>query len=295
MKIEIFSAFSSFFSKIFVEFVKKKIKIVFVVAVTVFSVVRVKVFFSKNKIFQRFDNFVKISLTCVKIRRFRLFNSSMNSTISFVEKYNFVNIVTIIVNRFNVSMFVSMFVFFRFFVKRKKRNSIFDFVKFSISKLYDVVFFSISSTHFVLSVFSIFLNVVFFFRFFVSSSNNYRDSFFVFRFRFFSKVLQKKSHVSFHFSINLKKKNVKYFSNFWKTQIRQRKLLKFFQHWHESNENSFSVRFTMSHRDWKFLYIVCAKHDSTCRKNYRKICERCEIAHSSCRSICVRIYIDFFC
>ena len=45
IKIENFSAFFSFFSKIFVEFVKKKIKIVFVVAVAVFSVVAVAVFF----------------------------------------------------------------------------------------------------------------------------------------------------------------------------------------------------------------------------------------------------------
>ena len=166
---------------------------------------------------------MKVSLICVKIRRFRLFNSSMISAISFVEKYDFANTVTIIVNRFNVSMFVSMFVFFRFFVKRKKRNSVFDLVRFSISKLYDAVFFSISSILFdVLSVFSILLNVVFFSifstffdvesvsfaRFFVSSSNNYRDSLFIFRFRFFSKVFQKEFHASFHFSINLKK-NVK--------------------------------------------------------------------------------------
>ena len=74
---------------------------------------------SKNKTFQRFDNFVRISLICVKVRRFRLFNSSMISTISSVEKYDFVNTVTIIVNRFNVSMSVSMFVFFRLFVKKK--------------------------------------------------------------------------------------------------------------------------------------------------------------------------------
>ena len=155
-------------------------------------------------------------------------------------------------------------------------------------------FFSISSIHFnFLSVSSIFLNVVFFFRFFVSFSNNYRDSLFIFRFRFFSKVLQKKSHVSFHFSINLKKENVKYFSNFWKIQIRQRKLLKFFQHWYESNENSVFVHFAMSHRDWKLLCIVCAKHDSTCRKNYRKTCERCINAKFSCKSICARICIDF--
>ena len=157
---------------------------------------------------------MKISLTCVKIRRFRFFDSSMNSTILSVEKYNFVNIVTIIVNRFNVSLSVSVFVFFRFFVKRKKRDFAFDFVKFSISRSYDVVFFSISSIYFVLSMFSIFLNVVFFFRFFVSSSNDYRDSFFVFRFYFFSKISQEKFHVSSHFLINLKKENVKYFSNF---------------------------------------------------------------------------------
>ena len=89
-------------------------------------------FLSKNKIFQRFDNFVKISLTCVKIRRSRLFNSSMNSAISFVEKYNFANTVTIIANRFSVSLSVSMFVFLRFFVKKKTTfcvwfREIFDF------------------------------------------------------------------------------------------------------------------------------------------------------------------------
>ena len=117
--------------------------------------------------------------------------------------------------------------FFVFSSRKKKRNSAFDFVRSSISKSYDAVFFSISSITFdalfvssitfdALFVSSIFLNVAFFFRFFVSFSNNYRDSLFVFRFRFLLKVSQKKIHVSFHFSINLKKKSVKYFSNFWK-------------------------------------------------------------------------------
>ena len=251
--------------------------------------------FSKNKTFQRFDNFVKISLTCVKIRRFRLFNSSINSAISFVEKYDLANTVTIIVNRLSVSLFVSMFVFFRLFVKKKKKNSAFDFVRSSISRFYDVVFSSISSTHFdVLSVSSIFLNVVSFSRFFVSFSNNYRDSFFIFRFRFFSKISQKRFYASFHFSINLRKESVKYLSNFWKIQIRQRKLLKFFQHWHDSNENSDFARFAISHRDWKFLCVVYAKHESTCKKNHRKTCERCINAKFSCKSICVRICVDLF-
>ena len=44
MKIENFSAFFSFLSKIFAESVKKKIKIVSVVAVAVFSIVTVAVF-----------------------------------------------------------------------------------------------------------------------------------------------------------------------------------------------------------------------------------------------------------
>ena len=184
-------------------------------------------FFTKNKISQYFDNFVWISLICVKVRRFALFNSSITSAISSVQKYNLVNIVTIIVNCFSVSMFV----FLRFSIKNKKRNSAFDFVRFSISKLFDVVFYSI---FFDVVFFSIFFNVVFssifstFFdvefvfsaRFFVSSSSSYRDSFFVCRFCFFSKVSQKKSYALFHFSINLKRKNVKYFSNFWKIQIR---------------------------------------------------------------------------
>ena len=172
---------------------------------------------------------MKISLTCVKIRRFRLFDSSMISATSSVERYDFVNTVTIIVNRFSVSMSVSMFVIFRLFVKKKKRNFVFDFVKFSISKSYNAVFSSIFSTFFdALSVSSILLNVVFFLtsstlfdvesfffaRFFALFSNNYRDSLFAFRSRFLSKVLQEEFHVSLHFSINLKKKNVKYFSNF---------------------------------------------------------------------------------
>ena len=144
---------------------------------------------------------MKISLTCFKIRRFRLSDSLMNSAISSVEKYDLANTVTIIVNRFSVSLSVSVFVSFRLFAKKKERNFAFDFVKFSISKSYDV--FS-----------SIFLSVAFFFRFFVSSFESYRDSFFVLRFRFFSKILQKKFYVSFHFSINLKRKSVKYFSNF---------------------------------------------------------------------------------
>ena len=144
---------------------------------------------------------MRISLTCFKIRRFRLSDSSMNSAISSVERYDFINTVTIIVNRFNVSLFMSVFVSFRLSAKRKERNFAFDFVKSSTLKSYDA--FS-----------SIFLNVASFFRFFVSFSNNYRDSFSAFRFRFFSKVFQKKFYVSSHFSINLKKKNVKYSSNF---------------------------------------------------------------------------------
>ena len=144
---------------------------------------------------------MRISLTCFKIRRSRLFNSSMNSAISFVERYDLANTVTIIVNRFSVSLSVFVFVSFRLFAKKKERNFAFDLVKSSISKSYDV--FS-----------SIFLNVAFFFRFFVSSFESYRDSFFALRFRFFSKVFQKEFYVSFHFSINLKEENVKYSSNF---------------------------------------------------------------------------------
>ena len=193
-------------------------------------------------------------------------------------------------------LFVSLF--------KKKRNFTFDFVKFSISRSSDVVFSSISFDVVFFSTFSIFFNALFVFsillsvvffstRFFASLSNDYRDSFFVFRFRFFSKVSQKKTHVLFYFSINLKKKRVKYFSNFWKIQIRQRKLLKFFQHWFELNENFVFVRLTIFHRDWKFLCVVCVKHESTCKKNHRKTCERCIIVKFSCKSICVRICIDF--
>ena len=203
-----------------------------------------------------------------------------------------------------VSMFRCLCLFVSLF--KKKRNFTFDFVKFSISRSSDVVFSSISFDVVFFSTFSIFFNALFVFsillsvvffstRFFASLSNDYRDSFFVFRFRFFSKVSQKKTHVLFYFSINLKKKRVKYFSNFWKIQIRQRKLLKFFQLWHESDENSVFVCFAVSHRDWKLLCVFCVKHDSIYRKNYRKICERCEISHTSCKSICVRICSDFFC
>ena len=231
---------------------------------------------TRNKISQRLDNFVKISLICVKVRRFRLFNSSMISAISSVEKYDFVNTVTIIANRLNVSMSV----FFRLSVKSKKRNFAFDLVRFSISESSDAVFFSTFSTLFDVESVS-------FVRFFVSFSNDYRDSLSVSRSRFLSKISQEKSHVSSYFSINLKKENVKYFSNFWKFQTRQRKLLKSLQYWHESNENSVFVRLTVSHRDWKLLCVFCVKHDSICKRNYRKICERCEIAYASCRSICV--------
>ena len=203
----------------------------------------------------------------------------MNSAISSVERYDFANTVTIIVNRFNVSLFLSVFVSFRLFAKRKERNFAFDLVKSSISRSYDA--FS-----------SIFLSIASFFRFFASFSKNYRDSSFVFRFRFFSKASQKKFYVSFHFSINLKKESVKYFSNFWKIQIRQRKLLKFSQHWFKSDENSVSAHLTIFHRDWEFLCVVCVKHESTCRKNHRKTCERCIVVKFSCKSICARICID---
>ena len=74
------------------------------------------------------------------------------------------------------------------FSSKKKWNFAFNLVRFSILKSYNVVFSSISSIYFILFMFSIFLNVVFFFRFFVSFSNDYRDLFFVFRFYFFSKV-----------------------------------------------------------------------------------------------------------
>ena len=243
------------------------------------------------------NNFVNASLICDKIRRFRLFNSSMISTISFVERYDFVNFVTIIVNRFSVSMSV----FFRLFVKSKKRDLLslsWDFrfqdhlMSFFFSTFFDVVF---SSTFFDVVFFSTLLSALsaFFVRFFVSSSSDYRDSLFIRRFRFFSKIFQKKLHVLFHFSINLKKKNVKYFSNFWKIQIRQRKLLKFFQFWYDSEKNLMFIRFVVLHRDWKLLCVFCVKHDSICRKNYRKICERDKISHATCKSICARICKKF--
>ena len=136
----------------------------------------------------------------------------MISAISSVEKYDLANTVTIIVNRFSVSMSVS----FRLFIKTKKRKSVFDLVRFSISKSFDVVFFSTFSDVVFFSIFSTFFDALFVssillsvvfssIRFFVSFSNDYLDSLSVFRFRFLSKVLQKRFHVSFHFSINLKK------------------------------------------------------------------------------------------
>ena len=223
VEIEIFSVFFSFLSEIFVESVKKKLRSL----LSLFSLSWKWKFFTKDKISQRFDNFVKVSLTCVKICRFRLFNSSMISTTSFVEKYDLANTVTIIVNRLSVSMSV----FFRLSVKKKKRNFAFDFVKFSISRSYDVVFFfSILSIFFdALSVFSILLNVVFFStRFFVSLSSDYRDSFFVFRFRFLSKLFQERFHVLFHFSINLKKKECEIFFKFLKNSDSTAKTVELF-------------------------------------------------------------------
>ena len=83
---------------------------------------------------------MKISLTCVKIRRFRLFNSSMNSAILSVERYDFANTVTIIANRLSVSLSVSMFVSLRLFVKRKKRNPAFNPVESPTSRPHDAVF-----------------------------------------------------------------------------------------------------------------------------------------------------------
>ena len=187
-------------------------------------------------------------------------------------------------------------------------------MKFSISKSSDVVFSSIffdvvfSSTFSDVVFFSTFFDVVFFStfstlfdvesvfsaRFFASFSSSYRGSFSVRRFHFLSKVLQERFYVSFHFSINLKKESVKYFSNFWKIQIRQRKLLRSFQFWYESEKNFVFIRFAVSHRDWKLLCVFCVKHDSICRKNYRKICKRCKISHTSCKSICVRIDKNLF-
>ena len=177
--------------------------------------------FTRDKTFQRFDNFVKISLTWFKVRRFRLFNSSIILTILFVEKYNFANI-------WRSLLIVSMFRCLCFFVSLSKKRSeillsiLWDsrfqdhLMSFSLRLFLMSFFFSTFSTFFdALSIFSIFLNVAFSStRFFASLSNDYCDSFSVFRFRFLSKISQKKSHVSFHFSFNLKKKSVKYFSNF---------------------------------------------------------------------------------
>ena len=213
-KSRIFLLFFRFFQRFSLKLWKKRSKS-FLSLLSLFFLSWEWKFFLRNKTFQRFDNFVKISLICVKVRRFRLFNSSMNSAISFVEKYDFVNTVTIIVNRFSVSLSVSVFVSFRFFAKKKERNFAFDFVKSSISKFYDV--FS-----------SIFLSVAFFFRFFVSFFENYRDSFFVFRFRFFSKVFQKRFYVSFHFSINLKKKKCEIFFEFLKNSDSTAKIAEIF-------------------------------------------------------------------
>ena len=109
---EIF-AFSSFLSKTLFESSKKKSKSL----LSLFFLSWEWKYLTRNKIFRYFDNFVKISLTCVKVRRFALFNSSIISAILFVEKYYFVNTVTIIVNRFSVSMSVS----FRLSVKNKKK------------------------------------------------------------------------------------------------------------------------------------------------------------------------------
>ena len=160
-KSRILLLFFRFFQKFSLSLLKKKSKS-FLSLLSLFFLSWKWKFLSRNKISQCFDNFVKISLIYVKIRRSRLFNSSMNSAISFVEKYDL---------RWRSLLIVS-----------------------------------------------------------VSRCLCLCSCFFVFRFRFLSKILQERFHVSFHFSINLEKKNVKYFSNFWKTQIRQRKLLKFFQH-----------------------------------------------------------------
>ena len=221
-----FLLFRRLCQRLFLNFQKKRLKSL----LSLFFLSWKWKFLTKNKTFQYFDSFVKISLICVKIRRFALFNSSMISAILFVKKYNFVNTVTIIANRFNVSMFV----FFRLFIKSKKKillslswnsssqNHLMSFffrfflMSFFFSTLFDVVFFS---TFFDVVFFSTFLSALSasFDRFFVSFSSDYRDSLFVRRSRFLSRIFQKKSHVWFHFSINLREKNVKYFSNFWKT------------------------------------------------------------------------------
>ena len=42
------------------------------------------------------------------------------------------------------------------------------------------------------------------------------------------------------------------------------------------------------------LCVACVKHESICRKNYRKFCQRCETSHMICKPICVKICITFF-
>ena len=144
---------------------------------------------------------MKISLTCFKIRRSRLFDSSMNSAISSVERYDLANTVTIIANRLSASLSVSVSVPLRPSAKRKERNPAFDPVRSPISRPYDV-FSPIS------------LSAASSSRFFAPPLESYRDSSFALRSRFFSKAPQKGFYVSPHPSINLRKESVKYSSGF---------------------------------------------------------------------------------
>ena len=65
----------------------------------------------------------------------------------------------------------------------------------------------------------------------------------------FSKFFQKEFCISFNFSINLKKENIKHLSNFWKFRVRQREFLNFSQFSFDSNYDLVLARVVVLHRE----------------------------------------------
>ena len=228
----------SFFFETVVESFVKKTKIAIVI---VFSFVKIEIFRNKYD-FRYLNKFVKISLLYDKIRNFVvLFDLSfdfVNFVIFKMTKYESVKFVTIIVNRFNVSVLTISKIFLIFrkkfsrsFIKifNKQKIFVFAFVRFvrrvqiksSISNFFEIVIFFDRFAKF--ATFSNFSSR-FFTDLFSKIATFFDFSFFCVDFANSSIVVFRKIFKKFFAFLSIYqliyKKNVKHFSNFWKSPAR---------------------------------------------------------------------------
>ena len=127
-----------FFSKLWLNFSLKKRKLL---SFLFFLLAKLK-FFVNNKVYRYLNKFAKVSLTYDKIRDFvALFNSFfdfVNFIIFEKTKYNFLEFMTIILNRFNAFV-LTMFKIFRIFEKKFRVCS----SRFLTNKRFSFLFLSI--------------------------------------------------------------------------------------------------------------------------------------------------------